>query len=438
MSDEQYLLIRTAAIYFSSVMLALAAAWRKPDHRAIAGAILAFVWNLCALFVLHLIAVPARWWSYDAEGGLLLGLPVDLWLAWAVAWGPAAAIAMPRTPLWMVTAIALALDLIAMPLAAPVVQLGSTWLIGEAVALAICLVPSQLLARWTATDRHLVARASLQAVTFSVLLAVLLPILAIEGSSSAWPGNSSSETSVVVTFVISLAVQLLFVPAIIGLTAVQEFVSRGLGTPVPFDPPRRIVTTGIYAYVANPMQLSAVLFLLSVALLIGNVYVALVGVMAHVYSIGLAGWDEDRDLRERFGEAWSLYRAHTRRWIPRWRPSYGNTAVAKLYVASDCGRCQEVASWFRARGTRGLAIVPAETHGSPLMRITYESVDGTYAASGIAAIARALEHVHLGWAMTGFAIRLPVICTAVQLIVDASGGGPRALTARHVDRGRVG
>src|SRR5688500_9275114 len=136
--DDRYLVVRAVAIYSAAIALALAAAWRRPDRRATAGAMLAFAWNLCTLFVLHLIALRAGWWRYDADGGTLLGIPVDLWFAWAILWGPATAIAMPRTPLWIVTAVALGLDLIAMPLAAPVVQLGSTWLLGEGAALAVC------------------------------------------------------------------------------------------------------------------------------------------------------------------------------------------------------------------------------------------------------------------------------------------------------------
>lgn len=422
MIDDPYLLVRGAAVYLAVIAVIVPVIWRRPDASRIAGAWLAFAWNVPLLFILHAIAIRVGWWSYDANGGLLLGLPVDLWLAWAVLWGPAIAIAMPRAPLWGVVAAALAIDLVAMPAAAPVVQLGSTWLVGEVVALITCLVPAQVLARWTATGRHLAWRASLQVVAFSLLLGVLLPVIAVEGSASAWVTPLNHPR-----WFLSLAVQVLCIPALLGLSAVHEFVTRGLGTPVPFDPPRRIVTTGPYAYVANPMQLSAVMLLLIAALILGNAYVALAGVMAHIYSAGLAGWDEDQDLTRRFGEAWSQYRARVRAWIPRWRPWYGGTPLARLYVASECSMCQDVGAWFRSRGARGLAIVPAETHPQALTRITYASCDGTYTASGVAALARALEHTHLGWAMIGFAIRLPIVCPIVQLIVDASGGGPRRM-----------
>ena len=83
---------------------------------------------------------------------------------------------------------------------------------------------------------------------------------------------------------------------------------------------------------------------------------------------------------------------------------------------------------------RGLAIVPAEECQVPLMRITYQSTDGTYTASGIIAIARALEHIHLGWAVAGFAMRMPVVSNLIQLITDASGGGPRRVTSPYGPR----
>jgi len=43
---------------------------------------------------------------------------------------------------------------------------------------------------------------------------------------------------------------------------VLEFARRGGGTPYPWDPPDRLVTSGPYAYVRNPMQLSTTLIML--------------------------------------------------------------------------------------------------------------------------------------------------------------------------------
>jgi hypothetical protein len=63
-----------------------------------------------------------------------------------------------------------------------------------------------------------------------------------------------------------------------------------------------------------------------------------------------------------------------------------------------------------------------------LTRITYEPADGSRAATGVEAVARALEHVHLGWALLGFLLRLPVIARFAQLLTDASGGEPRRIS----------
>jgi hypothetical protein len=177
------------------------------------------------------------------------------------------------------------------------------------------------------------------------------------------------------------------------------------------------------------MQLSGVLLLVLLGLALQNVWVSIAGVMAHIYSLGLAGWDEGEDLRQRFGDDWTAYRRVVRRWIPRIRPWHRpDQPPARLFVAESCGMCSEVARWFLHRGVRGLVIVAAETHPSQaLRRITYEPADGSRAASGIEAVARALEHIHLGWALAGFALRLPIVNALVQLLADASGAEPRLI-----------
>ena len=380
MIDDRYLLVRGAAIYVTALLTAAAVLWRRPDQRTLAGALLAFAWNLPALLMVHVVAIAAGWWSYDADGGVLLGMPVDLWLAWAVLWGPVPAIAMPRAPLWAIAALALR-------------RRSRRDARGGTSGAARAVVADWRIRQHprAACCRHNCWRDGRAPIGISPRArrcrswhsAACSP-----GSSRWWrlkdpapPGSIRARDR---RGSLSLAAQCLAVPGILGLSAVQEFVTRGRGTPVPFDPPRHIVTTGVYAYVANPMQLSAVLFLLLLAVIVGNVWVAAAALIAHVYSVGLAGWDEDEDLRTRFGADWPRYTQRVRKWIPRWRPWYGETAIATLYVSAECGMCRQVANWFEARHVRGLAIVAAEECPTPLMRITYQSTDGTYTASGIA------------------------------------------------------
>jgi len=419
---DPYLVVRGASLYLAAVATAIGWIWRRPSPRVAAAATLAFFWNLPALLLLNVAAPHAGWWRFDATGGLLLGVPVDLFLAWSWLWGAVPILAFPDAPISIVAGVAFALDLVLMPAAAPVVRLEPTWLWGEAAAIAFLLIPAQLLARWTARDERLVGRALLQVVAFSGLLLFVIPAIAIDGSGSGWINPLSRPA-----WQLSLIVQVIAIPAVLGLTAVQEFVTRGGGTPVPFDPPRRMVASGVYAYVRNPMQLAAVLLLLALGIALDNLWIAAAGIVAHLYSAGLAGWDENEDLQRRFGGDWTTYVRGVPRWIPRWRPWLpGEHPPARLFVAEHCGMCSEVGRWFLRRGAPGLEIVAAESHPRTLRRITYESGDGGYTASGIEAIARALEHVHLLWAFAAFVLRLPLVGACVQLLADASGAEPRA------------
>ena len=417
---DSYVIVRAASIYIAVMLTGAVWMWRRPTTRSLTGALLAAVWNLPVVLVLHLAADRFLWWRFDASGGLFLGMPVELYLTWVWVWGAVLALAFPTLRLDGVLLVALAADLVLMPLATPVVRLGPSWIVGEIAGLLLGVLPAQLLARWTSKDECLAGRAVLQVIAFSGLVLVVVPAIAIEGSGSEW-----LNPFVRPAWQISLLAQALCLPAIVGLTAVQEFVERGRGTPVPFDPPRRLVTTGIYAYVGNPMQLATVVLLAALGLILRSVWVSAAGVMAHVYSVGLAGWDEDEDLGRRFGESWVDYRRGVRRWIPRLRP-WANRPPARLFVSESCGMCRDVGRWFERRGARRLVIVAAERHPScTLTRITYEPDDGTRAATGVEAVGRALEHVHIGWALLGCWLRLPVARQLAQLLIDASGGHPR-------------
>src|ERR1700737_211963 len=59
--------------------------------------------------------------------------------------------------------------------------------------------------------------------------------------------------------------------AAIGLPCVWEFAWRGFGTPAPFDPPRRLVVTGPYRWVRNPMYIGMGIALIGAAIVFPHI-----------------------------------------------------------------------------------------------------------------------------------------------------------------------
>jgi hypothetical protein len=207
----------------------------------------------------------------------------------------------------------------------------------------------------------------------------------------------------------------------------MEFGERGNGSPIPFDPPKRLVTCGVYQYVANPMQMSCTVVMLAWAGVLRSGWYALAAAGALVYGAGLAAWDERTDLQERFGDEWRAYRAEVKDWRVRWRP-YHAGAPARLYIARTCGPCSELRRWIEARRPVGLELVDAETLAAGSVRRMRYEVEGEQ-LEGIRALGRVLEHLNAGWAFCGALVRMPGVWQLVQLVSDASGLGPRELHA---------
>lgn len=118
-------------------------------------------------------------------GGLFRGIPVDLYLGWAVLWGILPILSFVETDIAWVSAVFFGIDLILMPACSPLVVLSHRWLIGELVALGLVLVPAQLFALWTINDTHLNARALLHVLAAGGVFLFLIPEVAF----AARPGQ---------------------------------------------------------------------------------------------------------------------------------------------------------------------------------------------------------------------------------------------------------
>lgn len=104
------------------------------------------------------------------------------------------------------------------------------------------------------------------------------------------------------------------------LHAFARFVLDGLGTPVPAAPPRRLVVSGLYRYVRNPMYVALVTASLGQALLFGQSVLLDYAVLVWLITAAYVYLREEPVLVRRFGADYEEYRRHVRAWIPRLRP----------------------------------------------------------------------------------------------------------------------
>ncbi len=421
--------IRVAALYLPLAAAVLVAFLRRRRQRMFAACLLGLLWTLPALLILQRINLIADWWTFHPEGPALAGMPLELYLGWAVLWGLVPQLSFRKLGLPQVMVIMGVFDLLLMPLAAPLLQLNEHWLRGEVVALVLVLAPAICIARWTLDNSHLGLRSTLQVVLSGLLFLFFLPEVAFALRPTA---NARSVWQPLVhtpSLFRQAAIQLILLLAVPGVSAVAEFAQRGLGTPIPYDSPQRLVTSGIYRYCANPMQLSFTMVMLLWAALLRNPWLVLGAAMSLFYSAGVARWDEERDLAARFGKAWQHYRTAVPVWRLRWRP-YHAGLPARLYIAQVCDPCSEVRHWIEHRHPIGLEFIDAETlPAGSIRRLRYDPADGSPSVEGLVAFARALEHLNLAWAYCGFTLRLPIVHQAFQLLMDASGLGPRTLPA---------
>jgi protein-S-isoprenylcysteine O-methyltransferase Ste14 len=93
-------------------------------------------------------------------------------------------------------------------------------------------------------------------------------------------------------------------------------VTHGRGTPLPSVTARRLVTSGPYSFVRNPMAVAGILQGLAVGLILGSWLVVAYALTGSIVWNTLARPYEEADLRERFGEEFEAYRRRVRCWIP--------------------------------------------------------------------------------------------------------------------------
>ncbi len=105
--------------------------------------------------------------------------------------------------------------------------------------------------------------------------------------------------------------------ALLAGACVGTFVTKGRGTPAPFDPPREFVAAGPYRYVRNPMYIGGAAVILGAGLAVSSPSIVLLALafllIMHLFVVIY----EEPTLASNFGAGYERYRSSVNRWLIR-------------------------------------------------------------------------------------------------------------------------
>lgn len=95
---------------------------------------------------------------------------------------------------------------------------------------------------------------------------------------------------------------------------------KAAGTPIPVASPPRLVVTGFYRYVRNPIYAGFFAVLIGQALLFGSLGLVTYAAVAWCVGAVAVRWYEEPILSRKFGAEYQAYRHAVPAWVPRLRP----------------------------------------------------------------------------------------------------------------------
>lgn len=93
---------------------------------------------------------------------------------------------------------------------------------------------------------------------------------------------------------------------------------RNRGTPVPFNPPPKLITTGLYRYIRNPMLLGLFIFLVGLGFLLGSL--SLIFILTPIFiliNVLYLKGIEEKEMEKKFGKQYLEYKKKVPMWFPR-------------------------------------------------------------------------------------------------------------------------
>ncbi|MGW8483386.1 methyltransferase family protein [Microbacterium sp. NPDC055903] len=160
------------------------------------------------------------------------------------------------------------------------------------------------------TGRH-VRRTVLQLIVFWGVFLLLAPAV-IAAVERRW------RLDIDLPFGVRAAGAVVLIAAsALGIWSALAMSTRGAGTPLPSETASRLVVSGPYRFVRNPMAVAGITQGVAVGMLAGSWLVILYALCGSVMWNALVRPLEEDDLERRFGDDFRAYRDRVRCWVPR-------------------------------------------------------------------------------------------------------------------------
>ena len=158
-----------------------------------------------------------------------------------------------------------------------------------------------------------VFKTAIQTVCIWTLALVAVPYILLDAFDAlAMPGNGISLYLGLAGFICC---------SILGLASAYIMVRDGSGTPLPLDQTNKLVVTGPYRYVRNPMAIAGIGQGIAIAIIFQSIPILIYSLLGALVWHLVVRPIEERDMVRRFGDSYLKYRQHVSCWIPTFHRS---------------------------------------------------------------------------------------------------------------------
>jgi protein-S-isoprenylcysteine O-methyltransferase Ste14 len=156
--------------------------------------------------------------------------------------------------------------------------------------------------------RHLIGIIALPVTVIIIIPAVLVSSLFYE---PFWWLQSLTLLLLLMSGSLLIGVGLILLYFTISL-----FVKERNGTIAPWNPTTKLIVSGVYGHVRNPMITGVFLALIGESIILGSIPVVIWTILFVLTNLVYIPLIEEQKLAERFGDEYLVYKENVPRWIP--------------------------------------------------------------------------------------------------------------------------